>query len=259
MRVSGESFIIVNTLLTAFSMALAARVARKKTTLRLPFAALLSSLYALIALSSPFPLWRSVPFSLMVMYLSALIAFNSGNTLERFRLAAFSLASAILLSGLTNFLVGSGMNPLLAASVSAVAVMLGFILLRSPAPSHHVCTHLEVGFQKSLLRVDAMIDSGNLLTDPLTNLPVIVCSRRALEPLLPFLAYGDELHIPYGFRPISIRTAAGRGLLLCFTPEKLRVEVDGVWRDARGVIAVAPEAYDGTQALIPQAIFEGDM
>lgn len=259
MKVSGESFMIINTLFTAFSMALAARVMRRRVTARLFISAFFASVYALLAIGLKSALLSSVPCCLLVAALSALCAFQKESALNRFRLTGFSLAAGLLLSGLTGFLASHGMNAFLAAAAALMAVMLGAVLLRAPAPPHYSCTHVEIGYNRVLFRVSAMIDSGNLLSDPVTNLPVIVCSRRALMPLLPFRVFDDTGELPPGFRLISVRTAAGRGMMQVFTPQSLRVEVDGVWREARAVIAIAPKAYDGMQALVPGAILEGGM
>lgn len=257
MKVSGESFMVINTLLTAFSMGLAARIMHRKATGRLLLGAFLASIYALAAIMSGSSFLSSVPCCVLVVCLAALLAFKKENPYNRFRLTAFSLAAGLLLSGLTGFFFSHGMNAFLSAAVSGMLVMLGAVLLRAPAPPSYNCTYIEIGYNQMIFRVGAMIDSGNLLTDPITNLPVIVCSRRALMPLLPRKVFDEKAALQPGFRLISVRTAAGPGVMQVFTPQSLRVEADGIWREARAMIAIAPGAYDGMQALVPGAILEG--
>ncbi len=259
MRIAGEMFLVVNTALTAFSLYLSARMLRKKVRPRLLLASLLSSVYALWALVSGDPILLSVPACVLCAFFSTLLAFSKENAYDRFRLCAYALGSGLLLSGLSGFFYSHGMNAALAVCSAAMLVMLGSILLRAPSPSRYHCTHVEIGFGGHLMRVSAILDSGNLLTDPITNLPVIVVSRHALFPLMPFTAFDSYDQLPFGFRYISVRTTAGRSLMPLFSPDSLRVEIEGQWQEVRGVVAIAPSDYRGIHALVPVALFEGGL
>ena len=250
MQVGGEAFLIINTGLTAFSLYLSARMMRRKPGKRLFIAATLSSLYTLAALYLKSPLLLSVPACVLCAFFSVWLAFSKENGYDRFRLSAYALGAGLLLSGLSGFFYNHGLGALLSVSAAAILVMLAAILLRTPAPPVTFCTHAEIGLNGCLVRVSAILDSGNLLTDPITNLPAVVVSRHLLYPLLP---------LPENSRFISIRTATGRGRMSVFTPDSLRVEINGIWQVANGVVGIAPENYHGIHALVPAALFEGGL
>lgn len=46
-------------------------------------------------------------------------------------------------------------------------------------------TRVEVRWRGRSVCLSALVDSGNLLRDGITGLPVVVCSQQALSPLLP--------------------------------------------------------------------------
>ena len=83
-----------------------------------------------------------------------------------------------------------------------------------------------------------MVDTGNVLVEPVSNLPVIVVERRALQGL-------EAGRRP---RPVPFTSVGGSGILPAFAADAVRV--DG--REVEAYIAV----YDGAlseegQALIP--------
>lgn len=216
----------------------AARLAGLRPGLRLLSAAALGALAALTGLSG----WLGL---LLLPLLMVWLAWPGLSPPRLLRAAFFVLAAGALLSGLCGLLWQQGVHPLWA--LGGGACLMGFsaltLRLRAPGP----CRQLEIRYRGGILRLSAMVDTGNLLTDPVTGLPVIVCSRRALLPLLPF---GAE-PLPPGFRLLSVRTCAGQGLMPLFRPEEMRLDVRGAWLPCQALIGIAPAPYDGMQALVP--------
>lgn len=111
---------------------------------------------------------------------------------------------------------------------------------------------LTVGERSVLL--PAMLDSGNLLRDSITGLPVLVVPWRAMMVLFP--QAGDWMQpgqLPPGFRLLNVRTAAGGGLLPLFRPDLCRLYVRGRRWETELLVAAAGREYDGVQALVPLA------
>lgn len=109
---------------------------------------------------------------------------------------------------------------------------------------------LMVGDRRIML--PAMVDSGNLMRDPVTSLPVLVIPLRAAHALYPEAAAIDPLRaLPAGFRLLHVRTAAGSGLLPMFRPDRCWLYLDGRRQEARLLAAVAGQEYRGAQALVP--------
>ena len=162
------------------------------------------------------------------------------------------ILSGALLSGLCGLLWQQGVPPAWALLTASLLMALSALIFRAPAPSR--CQRVLIHFQGGALRLCAMVDTGNLLTDPVTGLPVIVCSRQALSPLFPTDSWQEGG--PAGFRYLSVRTCAGRGLMLIFRPQAVFLEIHGRWRLCQALIGAAPAPYDGAQALVPAALIQ---
>ena len=87
-------------------------------------------------------------------------------------------------------------------------------------------------------RFCGMADTGNSLTEPVSGLPVIVLRCRALKP--------------YAKLPIPVVTAAGRGELRGFRPERLSVN----GREVACFAAVTDESISA-EAIVPPVLIGG--
>ncbi len=105
-------------------------------------------------------------------------------------------------------------------------------------------------FGKSLT-LTALVDSGNLLQDPVSGKSVIVADIERLAPVLPpallracrsgeitdFLASDPSAHLCH---PIPAKTASGQSLLLALVPDALTLTVKQTTYPADYLIAPAP-------------------
>lgn len=114
-------------------------------------------------------------------------------------------------------------------------------------------TRVEIRWHDRSVCLNALMDTGNLLWDPVTGLPVVVCSRQAMGALLPKTFPGA---LPEGFRLLSVRTAAGGTLMPCFRPESVRLLSAHGWVDTAAIIGLSTSGYSGFQALIPAAMLQ---
>jgi len=73
----------------------------------------------------------------------------------------------------------------------------------------------EITVSGETVELDALADSGNLLTDYFTGLPVIVCPQSAVMP-------------PEKFRLLPYNTIDSNGLIPVFRAEKIIIKTDGV-------------------------------
>lgn len=104
--------------------------------------------------------------------------------------------------------------------------------------------------------IQALVDSGDLLTEPLSGLPVILVDQSKATEFLPdelrFLASPSGQHTPHTaslrLRLIPCTTASGEGILYGFIPK--RVLVAGEPREACIAIGKLPKNADYT-AIVP--------
>lgn len=155
--------------------------------------------------------------------------------------AILMLCLSLLCAGMMRALSAFILPPLLPFG-AALLLVIPAIDQRLPAAS---CATVTIAVAGQHIRLTALVDSGNLLRDPLTALPVIVCSRRALTPLDPMRRH---------LRLLSVRTAAGSALMPVFRADSIRLLCGGKWQSVSALIGVAPEEYDGFQALVPSSL-----
>ena len=75
--------------------------------------------------------------------------------------------------------------------------------------------------------IDAIIDTGNLLCEPFSGLPVIVAEMDALESVLPEGLENFPEQPASGIRVIPYCGVGGEGIMPAFRPEKLTAVLPG--------------------------------
>lgn len=107
--------------------------------------------------------------------------------------------------------------------------------------------------------LDAICDSGNLLREPISGKPCVVCDLGALRRIIPpsyCQAVGkdsvrDIERIPYpearGIRIVPIRTASGEGSLLAFRADKIEVDTGKERHEVDAYVAIG--RMGGTKSI----------
>lgn len=107
---------------------------------------------------------------------------------------------------------------------------------------------------ESTERVTALVDSGNLITEPLSGRPVLLVSEAAIKKLYPVICV-DNLGENRKIRLIPSRTISGEKLLYGIAPDAVRV--NGKPKDIILVVEDVPEDhYGGYGALCPGGIVQ---
>ena len=226
--------------------------------LRYLAAALLAAVYACAAVLPGWGFLTAAPWKLIFGLVMGLIAFFGERHPLRCMLTLLAV-SALFGGALWAFGGGSLSLRFLAVSFAACYAALNLLLRQRGTlpvrPRAAVCVR-HAGRES---RFFALRDTGNALTDPLTNRPVLLLSPRAAEPLFgEGLLWGDAVALLEQtakrealrgvFRLIPCRGVGGSRLLALFRPG--HITVDGV--EERDLLcAVSPEAYgDGFEGII---------
>lgn len=239
MRVSGWLYLIQQTLFSLMMILGTARLSGVRiSAAKSGLTTLGCGLICLIqALSGQ--AWLQIPMLGSVCVMIALAA-------RRPAAARAALVLSLTAAGLIRLACSMGMPPALLPLLAAAVLFLrpG----ESAAPAY---IRLSIRCGASRMTLSALVDTGNLLRDPLTDLPVIVCARKAAAPLCP-----DALREAYppGLRLLSVRTVAGSALMPVFRPDSLFIRQDHAWREIKAVVGLAPLDYHGCQAIMPAGL-----
>lgn len=243
---------------------------------RLMLAASLGGAYAVLALLCTLGGALSVLLDLCAAILLAAVALSErgGRVARLFQNAGVYALLSALLGGLMTVLYrflnrldlpleslhGDGLSAwmlVILATVAGAITLRGAKLFRRSAAMRSVWLEITVG--ERCVRLHALVDSGNLLTDPLSGRSVALAEPEKLRPILPPGLWQALTHPTVAkaedarrVRLIPARGATGSGLLTAFAPDRL-VICNGQERMATDdLIALAPlkGAANGFDALI---------
>lgn len=248
MVVSIEWFVLQNLSMDALILVLAARLAGVRVGwARVAGGALLGCGYAVCAylpwgrgLLGLLPRTAACAGMTLVLCMGRHVS-NWRRTLRAF---GFVWLSTLLMGGTgagVMYLLGAaGYGP--TAALGTAAVGGGMIVLltcqRNRKAGSPVCM-LSIQMSGRRVRFPAAVDTGNVLVEPLSNLPVIVVEKRALR--------GMEAARPH--REVPFASVGGQGVLYAYFPD--RVWVDG--REVEAMIAV----YEGTLCMEGYGLIPG--
>ena len=250
MRVYGEAFFIINVWMDFLCLLLAARLGRSRFHAgKALISSGLGGVYGVLAWTSEGRFLRGVPMLLAVCLLMCGIAFDK----RCLRLFLLVFAAGWMLSGLSNFVMEKGGPPWAVILMDSGAV-LAVLLLTRQIRSGGGCYSLQIMNRGQSAEIPAMRDTGNLLADGVSGLPVIVVPERLARDFLP---PGTDLKdlstLPPGWRLLRVKTAAGSKALMCFTPDQIVLRQGTRVQYAEAVIAVA--GFQEKCAMLPDSLF----
>lgn len=156
---------------------------------------------------------------------------------------------------------------LIAALGSAAAVAGGKRMKRIAAAKQ---SSIEIGYGDKTVRLCAMTDTGNLLSDPLSGRGVAICELDAVKDIFPrelieFWQRGDiasvstlpeKYALKLRYVPAKGAVGASGAMLAAITPDSFRVVGDGKTVDADILIAPVPNKLSAgeSRALLPPGI-----
>lgn len=171
--------------------------------LRLIIASLLGAVYSIVAYINFLEIYSNFFLKILLSVIIVYIAFNP-QTMKK-------MWKSILIFYLTSFVFGGaafaliyiirpqdiliknglflGTYPLktviLAAIVAFIVIITAFTIVKTKVTKKDMFCNIEIKLNGKILKTKALIDSGNMLKEPITNTPVVVIERSLLYEYLP--------------------------------------------------------------------------
>ena len=231
----------------------------KMKQLRLIVSSILGSIYAVIAYLEILPIYSSFGMKVVLSILMVYIAFKpKGVKILSKQLIIFYLTSFVFggcAFALLYFVrpqdilmrngVYVGTYPikiaLLGGIVGFIITYIAFRIVKTKLRRKDILYNIEITLQEKRLKVKAMLDTGNLLKDPISKMPVIVVEKEQLYSLLPiqlldhieewiggdeeFLNQIEEKELIARFRIIPFSSVGKQnGLMLGFKADQVEIE-----------------------------------
>lgn len=280
-----DLFFLVNFSMDFLCLYLTARILHRRVRMgRMLTGAALGGLYANVALFLPLSSMGALAIDVLACLLLCAVALWEGKRTGFWRVATVFVAISAALGGTMTALFyllnrtplasltvadGDGLSIwifALLALLSGVITLLGGRLLGRHSKACAV--ELEILYGGRTLRLHALVDSGNLLCEPMSGRPCIVADVDALEGLLPcelLLAArrGDAMGLgrigqrhAARLRIIPTHTATGEQLLLGVRADRVTVDCGDEAREVDAWIALGRlgASADGYEALLPSVL-----
>ncbi len=250
MRVYGETFLFINWWMDFLCLLLAARLGRCRFDIgKALISASLGGVYGMAAWTVGKPVLRGIPALLLICLGMAITAFGRPGL----RLFPLVTATGWLLSGLSDFVLKQGAPPDAVIWIDSCAV-LGILLSIRRIKSTGVHYRLRIEYRGVTVTLPALRDTGNLLKDPVSGLPVAVVSQQMAQMFLPAGTRLNDLStLPPGWRLVQAKTAAGSRMIMCFIPDQIMIlRGKHSWVTET---AVAVTDFEESRALLPESLF----
>ncbi len=249
------------------SLYAASRLLSLRTSLwRTSLAAILGAVYSVLSVLIGAD---GIPGAICTVFVSVLMTVISFGTLGGWR-ALFrksvtvwgcgTLLGGIVtaFSGMFGTAVAEGGGDLLCAGVIAVLALIRFARRRLA----HGIAEITVSYGENTWQGNALIDSGNLLTDPIGGYAVILLrpteAYTLLGRLTDTLYKGEAAEGSVGVRIVPMRAADGTRLVYGFLCKEVRIRAGGRMYVRTAVVCVdhgaGGDGYGGCAALLPASL-----
>lgn len=175
----------------------------KMKQLRLVLSAMLGGIYAVIAYIEILPIYSSFAMKILLSVLMVHIAYNSKNIknllkqLVVFYLTSFAFGGAafalLYFVRPQDILIRNGVYvgtypikiALLGGIVGFIITYIAFKVVKTKLHKKDIIYNIEIHIKEKTLKLKAMLDTGNMLKDPISGMPVIVVEKQELYSILP--------------------------------------------------------------------------
>lgn len=101
--------------------------------------------------------------------------------------------------------------------VGTILITITFKLITKNIRKDNMICNVEIGILKSIIKLKVLLDTGNLLKEPITGKPVVIIEKRKLNHILedlkdsikiyviPYKTLGNEEKVLFGIKPEFIR------------------------------------------------------
>ena len=171
--------------------------------IRLIIAALIGAIYAVITYVTKLPIYSSIILKILLSILIVYVAYNPKNVKRMWKCLLIFYLTSFLFGGIAfsliyivkpqNIIMNNG-NPIgtytikmviLGAVIGFLIIDTSFKIVKNKITKEDMFCNLEIKLNGNVITTKAMIDSGNLLKEPITNTPVIVVEHTILYDYMP--------------------------------------------------------------------------
>ncbi len=219
-----DVMVFLNFVLDFLCLCICARIAPCRFVgWRVVLGALCGAIYALFVVPlSRLPLLAALGMHLLAALVICMISFPLRSLKALCKLFFLFILTEAGMGGLITAAYYIGRHQATATGIIALALLFcGGLLIYGLYCRKKVYTKnmkIEVKYGNASIKANVLVDSGNLVTEPFSALPVVILSSSVLPSPL---NKPDIENSPIPLRAIPIRTGTGLGLLYGFIPDSI--------------------------------------
>lgn len=175
----------------------------KPKTIRVILSSIIGSIYAIVTYITEIKIYTSVILKAILAIIMIYVAFNPQNVKKMWKQIAIFYLTSFVFGGVTLYLiyyikpqevfikngifVGEYILKviMLGAIVAFIVIKISLKIIKTKITSKDMYCKIKIKLYGKLIETKAMIDTGNLAKEPITNTPVIIIESTLLEDILP--------------------------------------------------------------------------
>ena len=210
--------------------------------IRIFVASLLGAVYSVIAYMGILKLYSNIIMKILLSILIVYIAFNPQSIKKMWKNLVIFYLTSFIFGGVAfaliyilkpqDILMKNGLflgtyllkSVLLGAIISLLVILVGFKIVKGKFSKKDMFCDLEIKINNKIVKTTAMIDTGNCLKEPISNIPVIVLEHTLLYECIPKQILNNLDNI-IGLIPYS-SLGKQNGMLLGIKPEYVKISAE---------------------------------
>lgn len=175
----------------------------KPKTIRIIFASAIGSIYAIITYVTELPIYTSIVSKVILSIIMVYVGFNPQSIKKLFKQVFIFYLTSFVFGGVAlyliyvikpqNALIRNGMFVgdyvlkviFLGAIVAFVIIKIAIKIIKTKMNSKDMYCNIKIKINGQIVRTKAMIDTGNLAKEPITNTPVVIVESSLLYDIIP--------------------------------------------------------------------------
>ena len=243
----------------------------KPRTIRVILSSIIGSIYAIIIYITEIQIYMSVILKTILAVIMIYVAFNPQNIKKMWKQVAIFYLTSFVFGGVTLYLIyyikpqevfiKNGVYVgeyilkviMIGAIVSFFTIKISLKIIKTKITPKDMYCKIKVKLNEEIIETRAMIDTGNLAKEPITNTPVVIVESTLLEGILPikilnnlenilggdFSQISDEMQEKYisKFRCIPFSSLGKQnGMLLGIRADEILVEIEDEKKISNNII-----------------------
>lgn len=186
-----------------FATLIILKIKNKRQQIRLLLSSAIGSSYAVIVYLNILNIYSNIIAKIILSIVMIYVAFNPSNIKQLLKQLLIFYLISFIFGGCTFALIyfirpeSAKMNngvfvgiypmkvTLIAGVVAFVITQIAFKINKIKLDSKNTFISIKIFYEEKILKVNALLDSGNMLKDPISGMPVIIVEKEILYKIVP--------------------------------------------------------------------------